>query len=125
MSIYEEVKGRYPEIELYTEKSGDWEDQGVESYKSKDYSKAVECFEMVIAAIPDHYNAYEMCSYGLYMSGRTQEALDYLREAIGIAKGFEGEAELPAEMIEDMERSLERMEKGLEPEEAYIEEIME
>ncbi len=125
MKIYEELRGKYKGIEEYSVESGDWEDAGVEAYKEGNYLKAVEEFQRVIVSIPDHYNAYEMCSYALYGSGDREKAVEYLEEGIEVAESFEGEAKLPEEMIEDMRRSLERMKKGEELDENYIAEIME
>lgn len=125
MKIYDELRKRYEGIEEYSVESGDWEDAGVEAYKSGNYLKAVEEFQRVIVSIPDHYNAYEMCSYALYESGEAEKALEYLEAGIEVAESFEGEAKLPEEMLEDMRRSLERMKKGEELDETYISEIME
>ncbi len=125
MKIYEELRERYKDIEEYCVESGDWEDAGVEAYRNGNYLKAVEEFQRVIVSIPDHYNAYEMCSYALYESGEKEKAVEYLKEGIEVAESFEGEAKLPEEMIEDMRRSLERMKKGGELDTEYIKEIME
>lgn len=125
MKIYEELRRKYKGIEEYSVESGDWEDAGVEAYKAGKYLKAVEEFQRVIVSIPDHYNAYEMCSYALYESGEKEKAVEYLEEGIEVAESFEGEAKLPEEMIEDMRRSLERIKAGEELDAEYLEEIME
>lgn len=125
MKIYEELRRKYKGIEEYSVESGDWEDAGVEAYKSGKYLKAVEEFQRVIVSIPDHYNAYEMCSYALYESGEKEKAVEYLEEGIEVAESFEGEAKLPEEMIEDMRRSLKRIKAGEELDAEYLEEIME
>jgi len=125
MKIYEELRKRYEGIEEYSVESGDWEDAGVEAYKEGNYLKAVEEFQRVIVSIPDHHNAYEMCSYALYETGEKERAIEYLEAGIEIAESFEGEAKLPEEMLEDMRGSLERMKRGERLDSEYIEEIME
>lgn len=125
MELYKELKKKYDEIEEYTIESGDWEDQGVEAFKEEKYSLAIEKFEKVIVAIPDHYNGYEMCSYSLYKDNQKEKAVIYLEEGIKVAKSFDGEAKLPEEMIEDMEKSLAAMKEDRELDKKYIEEIME
>ena len=125
MSIYEELKEKYSEIEQYSEVSGDWEEKGIEAFKKGNYKVAIENYKKVIVAIPEHYNAYEMCSYALYEGGEEAKAIKYIEKAVENAKAFEGEAKLPDEMVEDMERSLETMKKGEELDRGYLEEIME
>ncbi|GLI56444.1 hypothetical protein PM10SUCC1_19580 [Propionigenium maris DSM 9537] len=129
MKIYEELRKRYEGIEEYSMESGDWEDAGVEAYKAGNYLKAVEEFQRVIVSIPDHYNAYEMCSYALYKSGERKKAVGYLEEGLEIAKSYHCESEILEEVleevVEDMERSLKGMKKGEELDTEYIEEIME
>ncbi len=125
MKIYEELRKVYKGIEEYSVESGDWEDAGVEAYKAGNYLKAVEKFQRVIVSIPDHYNAYEMCSYALYKDGKEERGIEYLETGIEIAESFEGEAKLPDEMIEDMRESLARMKKRKELDKNYIDEIME
>ena len=125
MKIYEELRKKYEGIEEYSVESGDWEDAGVEAYKEGNYLKAVEEFQRVIVSIPDHHNAYEMCSYALYETGEKERAIEYLEAGIEIAESFEGEAKLPEEMLEDMRGSLERMKRGERLDSEYIEEIME
>jgi len=110
--IIEELKKKYSDIEEYTIESGDWEDQGVEAFKEENYTLAIENFEKVIVAIPDHYNGWEMCSYALYESGDKEKAISYLEKGIEAAKAFDGEAELPEEMIDDMEKSLKLMKRN-------------
>jgi len=125
MKIYEELKEKYEGIEKYSLVSGDWEDAGVEAYKGGNYLEAVGYFQRVIVAIPDHYNAYEMCSYALYECNNQKEAIKYLEAGIEIAESFEGDAELPKEMVEDMRKSLEKMKKNEGLDREYIGEIME
>ena len=123
--IYEDLKNKYENIEKYCTESGDWEDIAVEAFKEKDYRVAIENFEKVIVAIPDHYNGYEMCSYSLYEDNQKEKAIIYLEEGIKVAKSFDGEAKLPEDMIEDMEKSLAAMKEEKELDKKYIEEIME
>ena len=124
MDIYEKLKMKYGNIEEYCTESGDWEDRAVEAFKEGDYSTVIENFERVIVAIPDHYNAYEICSYALYKNNEQKKAMDYLEKGIETAKSYEGEAKLPEEMIEDMEKSLRRMKSGEKLDELYLGEIM-
>lgn len=123
--IIEELKKKYSDIEEYTLESGDWEDQGVEAFKNENYALAIENFEKVIVAIPDHYNGWEMCSYALYENGEKEKAVSYLEKGIEAARAFEGEAKLPEEMIEDMEKSLTAMREDKVLDQKYIDEIME
>ena len=125
MDIYKVLKEKYGNIEEYCTGSGDWEDEGVEAFKGGNFSEAAEKFERVIVAIPDHYNAYEMCSYALYKNGEKAKAITYLKRGIETAKAFEGEGKLPQEMIDDMEESLKRMEEDKELDTEYIDELME
>ena len=125
MDIYEELKKKYIDIEKYCVESGDWEEAAVKAFKEEKYSVAVENFEKVIVAIPDHYNAYEMCSYALYKNNEKGKAMEYLEKGLEIAKMYDGEAKLPEEMIEDMEKSLEKMKKNEKLDSDYIDEIME
>ena len=125
MEIYEKLKMKHESIEEYCIESGDWEDMAVEAFKEGNNSAAVEMFERVIVAIPDHYNAYEMCSYALYKNNEREKAVGYLETGLEIAKSYEGEAKLPLEMIEDMKESLRRMKAGEDLDETYIVEIME
>ena len=125
MEIYKVLKEKYKNIEEYCTESGDWEDQGVVAFEAGNFSMAVENFEKVIVAIPDHYNAYEICSYALYKNDEKTKAIAYLEKAVEVAKSFDGEAKLPQEMIGDMEESLRRMRGNEELDADYISEIME
>ncbi len=125
MDIYKKLKVKYQDIEEYTEESGEWEELGVLAYKEKRYSDAISTFQKVIVAIPDHFNAYEMCGYALYMNEDTSSAIDYLEKAIEICKGYEREAALPKEFIENIQKNLDKVRGQLKLDEKYIEEIME
>ena len=125
MEVYNILKEKYGNIEKYCLESGDWEGIAVEAFKEGKYTDAIENFEKVIVAIPDHYNGYEMCSYSFYRDKQKEKAIIYLEEGIKVAKKFDGETKLPQEMINDMEISLKAIKDGKELDKAYLEEIME
>lgn len=126
MNIYDELKERYPNIKMYSEESGDYEDAGVGYIVEKKYDLAKVAFEKVIVAIPDHFNGWELAAYSMYLENRDNEKVKvYLEKAIELARGFEGIAKIDDETLEKMDKNLQCVENGQDLDMDYILEIIE
>ena len=100
----ERLRERFPDIRPYGEEDWDWTwaDEGMEFLNAQDYAMAELRFQELIAAQPGHCDGYEGLALVYARTGRKDEALVLMDEAIRIAQLHAREGLLENEVVGEL-----------------------
>lgn len=106
-----ELSKKYPQIQVGEEDDWDWWQKGLRMLRDGNLTDAVERFEQLIVAQPEHHDGYEGLALTYAKMGRKSEAILLIDHAIALARKFLEEDALDIEVLDEIVAKKKRIEQ--------------